>query len=210
VAKRGVRIAVLAGGRGSRLGGAKPNAELAGRPLIAHVLAAAEQTGLPITVVAKRDTPLPALRVPLLVEPDEPRHPLAGVIAALRSDEQPDAILAVGCDTPFVTAPLLRALASLDGAAALQLGERLQPLPARYPRAALGPLQAALEGAMPLRETLAALRPHVLGEEQVRGFGDPHLLCFNVNDAAGLREAERLLSSAAARPAPRRRPARRG
>jgi len=34
-------VAVLAGGRGRRMGGAKPLAELAGRPLVEHPLAAA-------------------------------------------------------------------------------------------------------------------------------------------------------------------------
>jgi molybdenum cofactor guanylyltransferase len=44
---------VLAGGRGSRLGGAKAMAELAGRPLIAYPLAALAAAGLDAFVVAK-------------------------------------------------------------------------------------------------------------------------------------------------------------
>jgi CTP:molybdopterin cytidylyltransferase MocA len=38
--------AVLAGGRGSRIGGGKPTIELAGRPLISYRLAAIEAAGL--------------------------------------------------------------------------------------------------------------------------------------------------------------------
>jgi molybdopterin-guanine dinucleotide biosynthesis protein A len=49
---------VLAGGRGSRLGGAKPTAELAGRPLISYPLAALAEAGLEAAVVAKPDTDL--------------------------------------------------------------------------------------------------------------------------------------------------------
>ena len=67
-------VAVLAGGRGSRLGGAKATALLAGEPLIAHVLRAA--AGFETVVVAKRATPLPAVDVPVWIEPDEPFHPL--------------------------------------------------------------------------------------------------------------------------------------
>lgn len=50
--------AVLAGGRGSRLGGAKPTAELAGRPLISYPLAALAAAGLEAFVVAKPSTDL--------------------------------------------------------------------------------------------------------------------------------------------------------
>jgi molybdopterin-guanine dinucleotide biosynthesis protein A len=51
------RGAVLAGGRGSRLGGAKASADLAGRPLISYPLAALEAAGLAPFVVAKPGGP---------------------------------------------------------------------------------------------------------------------------------------------------------
>ncbi len=38
-------------------------------------------------VVAKRDSPVPELGVPVIDEPAEPRHPLTGIVAALRDDE---------------------------------------------------------------------------------------------------------------------------
>ncbi len=214
MAKPGALIAVLAGGRGSRLGGDKPAATLGGRPLVAHVLDAALATGLPTLVVAKRGTPLPALDASVVFEPDEPRHPLAGVIAAIgempAAAGVPDAVLAVGCDTPFLTPPLLRALASAAGACALEAGGRLQPLPARYPRAALAHLERRLAERAPMRAALAELNPQVLTGEQLAAFGDPERLCFNVNDAEDLREAERLLSGPAERPAPPPPPARPG
>jgi len=89
---------VLAGGRGRRLGGAKPTAELGGRPLIAWPLAAAREAGLEAVVVAKAATPLPSdLDVPVWTEPDEPVHPLAGLVHALeRADGR--AVVAVACD----------------------------------------------------------------------------------------------------------------
>ncbi|MBK5220825.1 MAG: NTP transferase domain-containing protein, partial [Thermoleophilia bacterium] len=43
--------AVLAGGSGSRIGGAKATVELAGRPLIAYPLAALEAAGVEAVVV---------------------------------------------------------------------------------------------------------------------------------------------------------------
>ena len=44
-----------------------------------------------------------------------------------------------------------------------------------------------------MREAVAALDPHVVGEEEIARFGDPKRIVFNVNSPADLRIAERLL-----------------
>jgi molybdopterin-guanine dinucleotide biosynthesis protein A len=197
VAKPAVWIAVLAGGLGSRLGGQKPATMLAGRPLISHAVALAATTGLPVVIVAKQDSPLPELDARMVLEPDEPRHPLAGVLAALQAmpGRDPDsAVLALGCDMPFLTAPLLLRLAAAEGAAALRVDGRLQPLPARYPLSALDRLQRSLDAQRPMREALSALSPLILDEADVKPYGDPRRLCFSVNDAAELRLAETWLA----------------
>jgi molybdopterin-guanine dinucleotide biosynthesis protein A len=197
VGKPGVLIAVLAGGRGSRLGGEKPGAGLAGRPLISYVLEAARETELPVTVVAKRGTPLPELNAQVLIEPDEPSHPLTGVLAALRTLPRSDpgaAVLAVGCDTPLLSASLLAWLAELPGAVALSAGGRLQPLPGRYPLSALALLERSLAAQRSMRQTLGALAPRIVDSQELARFGDPERLCLNVNDASDLRRAERWVS----------------
>lgn len=68
--------AVLAGGRGSRLGGAKPTADLAGRPLISYPLAALAAAGIEPFVVAKPSTNLRGR--PLARQPD-PKTTAVGV-----------------------------------------------------------------------------------------------------------------------------------
>jgi len=65
-------VAVLAGGRGLRIGGAKPTRPLAGRPLISYPLSSARAAGLEAVVVAKPDTALPQLQERVIGEPDEP------------------------------------------------------------------------------------------------------------------------------------------
>ena len=76
-------VAVLAGGRGRRMGGAKAMAELDGAPLIARPLAAARAAGLEAVVVAKRATPLPAGRAGVASSRTSRSHPLAGLVTAL-------------------------------------------------------------------------------------------------------------------------------
>ncbi len=140
-----MRVVVLAGGRGSRLGGAKPTALLHGEPLIAHVLRAAPDA----VVVAKRDTPLPPLDVPVWIEPDEPYHPLTGLVAALERGP----CVAVACDQPWVTAELLRALGETRAVASVD-GE-YEPFPGCYDPAQLPVLREALREEAGLRRTLA-------------------------------------------------------
>ncbi|MHB8492601.1 MAG: molybdenum cofactor guanylyltransferase [Solirubrobacteraceae bacterium] len=185
-------VAVLAGGRGSRLAGAKPGTELAGRPLIAYPIMAARAAGLGVLVVAKRQTPLPALDCEILVEPDEPRHPLCGVIAALAHHGAP--VVVIACDMPLVPAPLLALLASCPGPAAVALDGRPEPLLARYEPGQLAQLELAVRERRAAHTVLADQATVLIGERDLAAFGDPVSICMNVNDARDLAEAERLLA----------------
>jgi molybdopterin-guanine dinucleotide biosynthesis protein A len=186
--------AILAGGRGSRIGGAKALVELAGRPLISYPVAAVEKAGLQAVVVAKPDSQLPPLACRVIHEPEQPRHPLCGIVAALRhAGARP--LVTVGCDMPFIDPGLLAWLASIpEPLAVVSLDSRLQPLPARYDGVHLPALEAALEREEALRPALGSLRPRLLGEGELARFGDPSRLCFNVNTPADLERAERLLT----------------
>lgn len=195
---------MLAGGAGVRLGGAKATVELAGRRLIEYPLAALAAAGIEAVVVAKADTELPALAgVRVLREPDEPRHPLLGIVTALRAGEGRP-VLAVACDLPLLTSPLLAALAappqpSAPGAAPERLvlaapGGEPQPLLARYAPELLPALEAALARQEPLRRTVAALAPRLLADADLARFGDPAELLLNVNDSSDLARAGDILA----------------
>jgi len=187
--------AVLAGGRGSRIGGAKALADLGGRPLISYPLAAVEAAGLEPVVVAKPESELPSLPCRTIIEPALPRHPLCGIVAALRdAGERP--VVAVACDMPLVGPQLLAWLGSAPEPLVAAAGQgEMQPLLARYDSSLLAALEAALEQAEPLRRTVEALRPRLLGDRELARFGDPRRLCFNVNTPADLRRAEELLAA---------------
>jgi molybdopterin-guanine dinucleotide biosynthesis protein A len=137
---------VLAGGLGRRLGGDKAIVELEGRALVLYPLEALHEVCDDVVVAAKVDTLLPPLGgiADLWIEPDEPRHPLAGVAHALRLAGG-RSILAVAVDLPLIDAATLRLLVSTDlgGAAAVvpRVHGRLQPLCAFYAPAALEGLE---------------------------------------------------------------------
>jgi molybdopterin-guanine dinucleotide biosynthesis protein A len=187
--------AVLAGGAGSRLGGAKATVQLAGRPLISYPLAALAAAGIEAVVVAKPATELPPLDVAVLREPVEPRHPLLGIVTALRhAAGRP--VLAVACDLPLVPPALLAELAAAPEPLVLAApaGEP-QPLLARYAPALLPELESALGRQEPLRRTVAALSPRLLADPELARFGDPAELLLNVNDFADLERAGDMLAA---------------
>jgi molybdopterin-guanine dinucleotide biosynthesis protein A len=185
--------AVLAGGRGSRLGGAKAVVELAGHPLIHYPLASLEAAGLEPVVVAKPGSELPPLSVQVIHEPEQPLHPLCGIVAALRhTGERP--LVVVACDMPFAGPSFLAWLASApEPLVAPSVGGETQPLLARYDHCLLPALEAALSGGEPLRRTIESLRPRLVGEEDLARFGDPERLCFNVNTPGDVEAAAGLL-----------------
>jgi molybdenum cofactor guanylyltransferase len=156
--------------------------------LISYPLAALSAAGLDPVVVAKSQSPLPELDCPVLREPALPNHPLCGVIAALRfSDDRP--VVVVGCDMPFVTGPLLAWLARHDGLVVPEVDDRLQPLIARYEPGDVDAFEIALRHEKSMSEVIAGLQPRIVGEHELRRFGDPSRLCFNVNDSSDLKLA---------------------
>ncbi len=178
---------VLAGGAAKRLGGSKASVELAGRPLISYPLDALAQAGLEAVVVAKAGSPLPPLSHTVITEPDEPRHPLAGITSAMtHAGARP--VLTLACDTPFLTPMLLRVLASATTTTAVRSEGRLHPLIALYAPDALTPLEGALAEQKSLTAALEALEPEIIEA--------PTHETFNVNTPEDLAEAEAHLRQA--------------
>jgi len=163
---------VLAGGLSRRMGSPKAVVPLGGKPLIAWPLAAAAAAGLEAVVVAKPGSQLPPLDVPVWAEPEEPAHPLTGLVAALERAGGP--IVALACDMPFVTPELIARLAAARGIAA----PRGEAFPARYEPAALPVLRAGLQREAAVRAVLAelAVTEVAADERELTGINDPEAL----------------------------------
>lgn len=148
---------VLAGGRGSRLGGAKATVPLAGRPLVVWALDAVRAVAASVAVVAKADTELPPLEdVDVWREPQGHFHPVHGLLHALRHAGD-RTVVVVPVDMPLVAPQLLAELRDAVGAgvpaAVAQAAGRLQPLCGAFAPAAVAPLAAAAPDA-PLKRTV--------------------------------------------------------
>jgi molybdenum cofactor guanylyltransferase len=182
---------VLAGGLGRRIGGGKAMVALDRRPLITYPLEAVWRAVGNVTIVAKLDTELPSVPgVTVWLEPDQPRHPLTGILHALSLADGRPVIVCAG-DMPLVTSELIRAIARAEpgpaGAVLASAQGQLQPLLGCFQPTVLEPLaQAAHHPEMRLKDVMSALGPRLYEVE------DPELL-FNVNTPDDLLQAAAML-----------------
>ena len=182
---------LLAGGAGSRLGSGKPSAELAGRPLIDFPLAAMRAAGLEVTIVAKRESELPA-GTRAIHEPDAPLHPLLGIVTALELLDEP--VVVCACDMPFVTGELLAWIASINEApvAVPRRGEMIDPLLGRYTPAALPALRQALAAGGSARAAVEGAGLREITDVELARFGEPDRLLFDVDTPEDLQIAAQM------------------
>lgn len=102
-----VTIAILAGGKSTRMGRDKAFVEFQGRTLLAHSLDLAHTLSSNVCIVGDREKFAPFASV---VEDELPNHgPLGGIHAALRASNT-DLNLMFAVDMPFVTDLLLQYL----------------------------------------------------------------------------------------------------
>ena len=102
--------AILAGGQATRFGSDKALALLDGQTLIAHAAAALRAATDTVIVCGRTTGPDGLAAIPDWPAPD--LGPLGGLCAALRHAEAHghDAVLSIGCDTPYLPTALVERL----------------------------------------------------------------------------------------------------
>jgi molybdopterin-guanine dinucleotide biosynthesis protein A len=185
---------ILAGGRGRRLGGVEKGLQpLAGRPLIAHVVARIAPQVAALAINAHSAAAgYGALGLPLVADTAADRPgPLAGVLAGMAWAKDADWLLTVPCDAPFLPSDLvarLLAAASAAEVACAESGGRLHPVCALWRPALASAVGAALgEGR---RGVEAFVRGRRYAVAAFAGDPDPFL---NVNTPADLARAMALV-----------------
>jgi molybdopterin-guanine dinucleotide biosynthesis protein A len=191
---------IPAGGRGSRIGGGKPERELAGRPLIEYPVLAARAAGLEPIVVVREDTELPGSLAGghARIVHDRPgaHHPLGGVLAGLVAAEGP--VVVIAGDMPFVPVELIAWLAAAgEPLVTCDPEGRVQPLLARYEPAQLEHLIEAVEHGHSATRAVLDSGARVAPDSELERFGPLDRIFFDVDTEADLQRAEQLLSGTA-------------
>lgn len=137
---------ITAGGRSSRMGKDKAWLELAGRPMIQHVIAALQPITTSIAIIAN-DSEYSRLGFRVFPDSQIGIGPLEAIRISLLNTKSPQALL-VGCDMPFITSELFKFLLSIDGrydaVVPMNANQKLEPLCAIYCKSALQSVDALI------------------------------------------------------------------
>jgi molybdopterin-guanine dinucleotide biosynthesis protein A len=194
-------VAILAGGKSSRMGTDKAFADLMGRPMIEHTLSGVAGLGQTETIlITNRPADYARLNLPMIGDILPGKGSLGGVYTAIARGSGSHTLV-LGCDMPFVSPALLRHMVELSrdeayDAIVPRSGGYPEALHAIYSRACLVPIQERLE-ANQLKVTgfFESVRVRYVDEAEYQALDPKGLSFFNVNTpddlAAALRLAER-------------------
>jgi molybdopterin-guanine dinucleotide biosynthesis protein A len=185
-----VAAAILAGGRGKRLGNAqKALVCVGGQTIVARQLAVLAPLTSEQIIVAGDTKPYEGLGARLVTDLHPGAGPLAGLESALAATKA-DALLVFACDLPFLDDALVTALRDARAAAeavVARLDGKAQPLAARYARSILPRVQRRLsKDKLRMLDLVAELDPEWLD------FPAGTRALFNVNTPEELARAEEL------------------
>ena len=196
---------ILAGGFSKRFGQDKALIELAGKPLIIHVLDRASKIVDETVVVVRSENQkgtferLLGHRASVVVDRHEAQSPLVGALAGFES-AQGEYSLLLPCDTPFISSQVARFLLDIcvnrNAVIPRWPNGHIEPLQAVYhTKSALTAAKKALEeGKLDLQSMIACLRGVRYVSTMVLRQMDTKLLTFfNVNTFEDLKRAESLL-----------------
>lgn len=204
--------AIMAGGSSTRFGSPKAIARVGGRRIIDRVSDALREVTAEVVLIANDRALAEAIEVPARPDALPSLGALAGVHAALvwARERGRDGIVAVACDMPFLSVPLLRMLLATTVADALSGdppdvvvpesdGPRgIEPLCAFYRTTCIDAIEAAAaRNDHRMIGFHADVRVRRVPIELVRACGSPDVLFLNVNTPADHAAAERIEADAA-------------
>ncbi len=179
-------VVVLAGGDSRRLGRDKSLLELDGEPLLARVVQRLGALSDDLVVVTNDAPRYESLSLAARLVPDEKPGlgSLMGIYSGLQAVRHSHA-LAVACDMPFLSLPLLRHMASLapgHDVVVPRFGSLLEPLHAIYGRSCLPFMKELLDqGERKIVAFFDRVRVRYVNDVELDRFDPDHWSFVNVN-----------------------------
>jgi molybdopterin-guanine dinucleotide biosynthesis protein A len=195
-------VAIIAGGKSSRMGTDKSFVEILGKPLIEHILERINDLGQQETIlITNRPDDYSYLAVPMYNDILPEKGSLGGIYTAIHQSKNAGTLV-VACDMPFINVDLFRYMIGLFE---IEDTDIVVPRVEGYPQG----LHAMYSKncLAPIRERLDADRLKVIGfydDVRVRYVDEPEYEQFdpqgwsfyNVNTPDELREAREMASKA--------------
>lgn len=129
-----IKIFITAGGKSSRMGTDKGFVEIDGKPMICYLTEMLSENDYPFTIIAN-SAKYEQLGYRLISDVEKDKGPMGALLTAL-SDTSENHILILGCDTPFISAKLIKILienTEKNTITIFQINGAFWPLLAVYP-----------------------------------------------------------------------------
>lgn len=194
--------AIIAGGRSERFGSTKALAEVGGEPIVTRVAQALRAADTDVVALTADDAIAKAASAPARPDVVPGLGALGGIHTALlwARDEDRPGILAVACDMPFLSVPLLERILELSRVRAADIvapesgGPRIvEPLCAWYGARCVGAIESAIQRGdhrlIGFHEDVHVVRVPL---SEVRSFGPLDRLFLNVNTPGDQTRADSL------------------
>lgn len=186
-------IAILAGGKSSRMGTDKSFVLFQGRPLIEVVREQMTGLGDELILITNKPDAYAGLGLPMFGDVYPDHGSLGGIFTAVHYAGHPHTLV-VACDMPWLNRPLLQYMISLRQAADVVVPrwqKHPEPLHAVYSKACLAPIEANLKAQrLKIAGFFDQVRVHFVERETIERF-DPGGRSFaNLNTPQDLQEAQ--------------------
>jgi len=193
-------IAILAGGKSRRMKGIdKLAVELAGKPILAHVLERLEplrKRADKTFIVAKEIKKFEKFNVEVILDSQETDGPIIGIITALRAASTTHTLV-VGGDLPFASPGIGEMLLDRCGVYDLTIpltGNMYEPLFAVYSKACIDVFEYGLEeGTKKIIDLYPHLSMNRVPENDWRPFDPDDTAFLNINTPEDLEKATQIL-----------------
>ncbi|MDZ4672194.1 MAG: molybdenum cofactor guanylyltransferase [Phototrophicales bacterium] len=188
-----ISVAILVGGKSSRMGRDKAWVELGGHPLVHYLLFAIHKAGFSdICLIANQPEKYSSLDLPIYPDNFADCGALGGIESALTHSKS-EWTLVVACDMPLLRPDILHSLGTMTHENIEMVlpvaGEMSQPLCALYHQHCLGVARThLLDGRYRIRDFVSKLRLLLVPIQDEWCF-------FNVNTPQSLAEAEKYIVS---------------
>ncbi len=191
-----ISVAILAGGKSSRMGHDKAFAEVGGKTIIERIIERVDGLGGELVIVANRPQDYAHLGLPVHTDLIPGKSTLGGLYTAIARTRAPYTLV-VGCDLPFLNPALLRYLIGLrhghDVVVPLRRENYPQSMHAIYGKNCLEPIRRRLEAdRLKVIGFFPDVRVREVGGEEIDRFDPERYSLFNVNTPEDLAEARRL------------------
>jgi molybdopterin-guanine dinucleotide biosynthesis protein A len=179
-----ISIAILAGGRSSRMGTDKSRLLLQGRPIFEHVLERLTPLNLPVIIIANDLEKYRCYELPIFPDVIPNGGSLGGLYSAIYCSKS-DYTLCVGCDMPFLNTNLLAYLVAQCGDYDLvvpRVDGLAQPFHAVYNKNCLSTIHTHIgQGRLRASGFYASLKVRWVEAEELSAFDPAYNSFVNIN-----------------------------